>query len=190
MPTPPTSSHSTKSPSPKMSANIQSHPPQKTFDFLSLPPEIRNTIYELLLIKDEPIYICSPLRKHAVNRELTSTSFSMLLRLNKQINAEASTIFYSKNEFVLGNGAWGSTSLPNAHGLKAFLDRVPNKYLACITEVTVEVHCRQYHRSVVATRFYWVPSRHGTVHELGTSNDAANLHFISRALAASRDSSI
>ena len=106
----------------------------------------------------------------------------MLLRLNKQINAEASTIFYSKNKFVLGNGAWGSTSLPNVHGLKAFLGRVPNKYLAHITEVTVEVHCRKYYRSEVRNGFYWAPAHHDTVHELGTLNDAANLHFVSRAL--------
>jgi hypothetical protein len=147
-----------------------------------LPPEIRNTIYELLVIKNDPILVCSPRRKHVVNREFTSRSFAALLRLNKQINAEASTIFYAKNRFVFGNGTWGSTSVPNAHGLKAFLDRVPKKYLVRIEDVLVEVHCRQNYHSAATGGFRWIPTHGHNVWRFGSMNDATSLHSISRAL--------
>jgi len=142
-------------------------PPPPKSPFLSLPPEIRNNVYELLVIKEDPIRVCSP--------RYAPSSFSVLLRLNKQINTEASTLFYCKNRFILGNGPWGSTSLANAHGLKAFLKRVPKKYLAHITDVVVEIHCRQNY-------YKWTPVHFSTVHELGSMNDATNLHAVSRAL--------
>jgi hypothetical protein len=147
------------------------------YTFLTLPPEIRNMIYCLLLIKPHPILICSPRRKHVVNQELTSENFGCLLRINKQVNIEASTIFYSKNQFVVGNGSWASKKFANVHALKAFLSRVPRKYIAHITNVVVEVHCRKDCTNGPIFVFPRIPEL-----LLGTAHEASNLLTISRAL--------
>jgi hypothetical protein len=93
--------------------------------FTRLPPEIRNSIYELLLVNEHPIPITSPRKKHAVKKEPPKTNFARLLRVNKQLNAEAKTVFYSLNSFVVGNGPFGLTTEENLHALRAFITRVP-----------------------------------------------------------------
>lgn len=79
--------------------------------FLDLPPEIRNHIYDIALVKDHPISITS-IRNRRKN-EPPSTDFGRLLRVNKQINSEAKTVFYSLNTFAVGNGWWGSRKEEN-----------------------------------------------------------------------------
>ena len=106
---------------------------------LKLPIEIRDLIYELLLVKDAVIQILSPRRKNVTNREFTSKQFSCLLRVNKQVNAEASRTFYRKNQWVVGHGAWGSKQVPNLHALQEFHRRVPVQNRACIKEIFLEI---------------------------------------------------
>jgi hypothetical protein len=44
------------------------------------------TIYELLMIKEGPILVCSPQRNNSFDKKMTSKTFSALLRVNKKIN--------------------------------------------------------------------------------------------------------
>lgn len=96
--------------------------------------------HRLILIKEDPIPIYSPRSKRCLNGELTSRNFMRLLLVNKQVAAEASIIFYSKNIWVVGNGAWSSTMETNEHALIAFNERIPNRYKACIKSIKFEIH--------------------------------------------------
>jgi hypothetical protein len=82
----------------------KAEPPPKIFPFLNLPPELRNKIYELCLLpkKDKFKFIIQKrdIRHLAVhqgplqggNTQRTRTN---ILRLNKQIHAEAASLLYS-----------------------------------------------------------------------------------------------
>ena len=71
--------------------------------FLSIPPEIRNKIYYILLTGDTSILISS--LGQTFWSDMTKTSnklpayFTSILYVNKQINGEAKTIFYALNTF-------------------------------------------------------------------------------------------
>jgi hypothetical protein len=108
--------------------------------FTRLAPEIRNHVYELLLINEHPISITSPRKKRAVKKELPKTNFGRLLRVNKQFNAEAKTVFYSLNSFVVGNGPFGLTTQENLHALRAFISRVPGICISRISQVHFEIN--------------------------------------------------
>jgi hypothetical protein len=95
----------------------------------ALSPEIRNTVYDLLVMHDEPIPIASPRKKHILKKQKHS-NFASLLRVDKQFNQEAKTLFYARNTFVMGNGHWCSTVQANVQALKEFIRRVPG--LHCI----------------------------------------------------------
>ena len=98
-------------------------------NFFSLPIELRNIIYSLVLLPSHNIKICSPPGKYLWDREgcrrpRPKKGFGQLLLVNKQIYKEASYVFYSKNTFAIGSGPYGSTTVPNLHGLKCFLQRI------------------------------------------------------------------
>jgi hypothetical protein len=61
-------------------------------NFLKLPSELRNTVYELCLLHQEPI---NPWIEYNQRQELTLG----LLRANKTIHREASSLFYAQNRF-------------------------------------------------------------------------------------------
>jgi hypothetical protein len=69
--------------------------------FLRLPPEIRNEVYKLLFVSNTNLRVSSPV--HRRKRRPPQLDFTRLLLVNKQINAEAKTIFYSLNTFIIGN---------------------------------------------------------------------------------------
>jgi hypothetical protein len=104
--------------------------------FTAIPPEIRNKIYKLVLIKNKPIIITSPRKKYQLKQKYPNSA--SLLMVNKQIYAEAKFLFYSLNEFVIGNEHWGSTIFANLHGLQAFISRVPKDCLEHIRKVHFE----------------------------------------------------
>jgi hypothetical protein len=107
--------------------------------FTRLPPEIRNEVYKLLFgCKSIGIVISSPV--HRRKRRPPQLDFTRLLLVNKQINAEAKTIFYSCSTFRIGNLDWGSTVDPNLHALKAFTARVPKPCIMIIR--TLEIRMR------------------------------------------------
>jgi hypothetical protein len=107
---------------------------------LSVPPEIRNMIYVLIVKKNEGILVCSPRRKQPVKNRPVSENIIPLLLLNKQINNEASAVFYSSNTFIFGNGNWGLRSQTNLHAFKAFVSRVPAKSISRIRKVVIQIH--------------------------------------------------
>jgi hypothetical protein len=94
------------------------------------------------LVKEHPIPITSPRKKHTV-KQPPKTNFARLLRVNKQFNAEAKTVFYSLNSFIVGNGPFGLTTQENLHALRAFTSRVPGICVARITEVYFEINACQ-----------------------------------------------
>jgi hypothetical protein len=72
--------------------------PIATFEFLCLPPEVRNMVYELLAMNYISIRITTPRPKYHydgdwIRRPMKYTFFACLSRVNKQINAEAMTFF-------------------------------------------------------------------------------------------------
>lgn len=71
-----------------------------TPNFLSLPSEIRNRIYELVLVHDEPVHPFKP-PWSIIRQELTDTSG--LFRASKTIHREASSMFYMRNHFDFTN---------------------------------------------------------------------------------------
>jgi hypothetical protein len=105
--------------------------------FTRLPPEIRNEVYKLLFVSSGEIVISSPLNRR--KRRPPQLDFTRLLLVNKQINAEAKTIFYSLNTFVIGNRDWASREQANLHALKAFTSRVPKTCIAIISNITVKM---------------------------------------------------
>jgi hypothetical protein len=105
--------------------------------FTRLPPEIRNEIYKLLFVSRIKIRICSPINRR--KRRPPQLDFTRLLLVNKQINTEAKTIFYSLNAFIIGNGHWASTTYPNLHALRAFTSRVPKACISIITKIKVDI---------------------------------------------------
>lgn len=94
---------------PEVSSTVNSsNRPHGYWDFETL--QIRNAIYELLVIKDYAIVVCSPRRhrKKVLNRKSTSESFSALMCLKKQINTGG----YSKFKICRSYFGW-SERIPN-----------------------------------------------------------------------------
>lgn len=125
------------------SNNIAVAAPVSFTHFHRLPPEIRNTIYKLLVVDTIPIRITS-----SKGRKAKRNHFLALTLVNKLFGKEAKSIFYSFNTFIIGNGAWGLTRQPNLHGLKQFISRVPKEHLSQIQFIKIEVHFGVYIRSI------------------------------------------
>lgn len=111
-----------------------------------LTPEIRNEIYDLLVVREEPILIASPrkIKRKCFWRKLKTqtqrhTNFASLLRVGKQISREAKTVFYARNTFIIGSGRYGSTRQANIHGFRNFIVRVPKHCLALIRRVELDL---------------------------------------------------
>ncbi|KAF8859064.1 hypothetical protein BDZ45DRAFT_725517 [Acephala macrosclerotiorum] len=119
--------------------------PMKNEDssFIKLPNEIRNMIYELLDLKlGKPIKV-SPPKKTLTNersRKRRKYHRTGILRVNKQINSEASPIFFHLNKFLIGNSPDISKEEPNLEGLKQFIARVPARNIAAIVNVELTCH--------------------------------------------------
>lgn len=117
-------------------------PPKLSKRAFFLPPrEVRDMIYGLLLTFEEPIKVSSPGEsKDPVHRSTRIPNRSAILRVNKQIYAEASNIFYSENTFIFGNFSGRAIGLENLHGMAHFFNRVPIKHLHCIRTIEIWPH--------------------------------------------------
>ena len=98
-----------------------------------MPPEIRNEIYELVLLENETYSVVSP------SKRKPETHNTALLRVNKLFYQEGSPYLYINNAFHFGNGRWGSTEEVNLHALKYFFERVPVKHRVLITKVHIDI---------------------------------------------------
>jgi hypothetical protein len=140
--------------------------------FTRLPPEIRNNIYELLLVKEGCIAITSPRNRR--KKVPPKTNFGCLLRVNKQINSEAKTIFFSRNKFAIGNGRWGSREQVNLHALKAFTSRVPKACIAMIAKIEIDMYFQ--------LRWHWSWVGASSTIYYAFSSDALELQSVARAV--------
>lgn len=149
--------------------------------FTSLPPEIRNMIYNLLLVQHSAIPICSPRRLWAMNRNSTTATanFFRLILVNKQIHNEACTLFYSLNSFIIGNGNYGSSMETNIHALKSFTRRVPAQYIACISRLTILMYLRNIFYTAAPNLGPWTSV---TKYGICSTSDASDLQAISRGV--------
>lgn len=68
--------------------------------FLSLPAELQNDIYAYVLVIDEPIPIQN---RFSYGHQLSGPAGAAILRVNRQINREATPILYSNNTFLFRN---------------------------------------------------------------------------------------
>jgi hypothetical protein len=48
-------------------------------ELTGLPPEIRNNIYDLLIVHDAPVAVASPRKKHVMKKQLDHSNFACLL---------------------------------------------------------------------------------------------------------------
>jgi hypothetical protein len=112
-------------------------------NFFSLPAELRNMIFSHLLIRPHAIQICSPSKHGMRGRKYRVNRSEPLFGVNKEMHEGASYYFFSQNTFMLGNGMYGSSSVPNLHGLRAFFRRVPARHVRYITKLKMTIHLRK-----------------------------------------------
>ncbi|KAF5874398.1 uncharacterized protein Bfra_004405 [Botrytis fragariae] len=121
---------------------------------LDLPLEIRQIIYQYVLVKENRIEIVSPLdtlsRSHPQRRKRKPPKgATSLLQVNKAIHHDAAQYFYENNHFVIRLSVNAlhrldpftctekSITRANNHGFRCFLTRVPRFYVSCIKELTI-----------------------------------------------------
>lgn len=78
--------------------------------------------------------------------------------------------------FIVGNGSWGSTLDANFHGLRAFISRVPARYISCIRIIDFRLHLRSWH---IASHPY-SPNRPKLTGIVRTSNNLQDAKTIAR----------
>lgn len=106
---------------------------------LSIPPEIRNEIYRLLLKRDSQLHIRAPsyIHWHKIEQTWRATG---ILYVFKQIHDEAITIFFEYNTFVVSNSTispcWGAASKA---GFEAFVEWIPESKRRLIRNLVLKV---------------------------------------------------
>ncbi|KAK4502305.1 hypothetical protein PRZ48_005730 [Zasmidium cellare] len=115
----------------------------KSVTFLDLPGEIRNRIYRLALVFDEPFELVPKAggSKRAPGRALVACKKQFakslgprkVLRVNKQVNKEASDIFYGENRFCF-------TAVVGWQVLRGFMATIGKDNAARLRKITVHIH--------------------------------------------------
>ena len=91
---------------------------------LRLPAELRNRIYEEVLISEKPIYLnTTHVRPHATWRWSLG-----VLQACQMIRAEAQPVYYSNNSFCFSS-LWGATELKEDVALASWLSAVSTRTL-------------------------------------------------------------
>lgn len=114
--------------------------------FMSLPREIRNKIYRLLLVASEPIVVYStPVDPPAMEQLHTPRTYLKvahltfgLLRVNKMISTEASAIFYRYNVFKF-RGSQNYYEADSWDILYSFLFTVGERNRACLQYLEADI---------------------------------------------------
>lgn len=114
---------------------------------MSFPPEVREIIYECLLIERNPLTISQ-------RRTKLDSSFLHLSPLSKNLNQEINAFFFRKNTFHIGDHTQSYIS-PSARGLKSFLRRVPKQSLACIKKLHLTITFSELHWDEKVSDHIW-----------------------------------
>ncbi|KAF2162911.1 hypothetical protein M409DRAFT_26763 [Zasmidium cellare ATCC 36951] len=134
----------------KFPHKYSTYPPQLTSStckepvtFFDLPGEIRNRIYRLALVFDEPFEFLpkaaggrkAPARACVRAKKLFAKSLGLrkLLRVNKQVNKEASDIFYGENLLCF-------SSVLGWQFLRGFIETIGKDNAARLRKITVHIH--------------------------------------------------
>jgi hypothetical protein len=95
-------------------------------NFFSLPSELRNKIYEQLLVPQEPVACwikpCVLFQKEGLT--------PALLRVNKAVHSEASSILYAQNRFDF--------TFCNHETVTSFLERIGRNNASCVLNVRID----------------------------------------------------
>jgi hypothetical protein len=111
--------------------------------FVSLPLDIRNKIYGLLLIASQPVAVCSkPLGEQFGDPRETYPKVAALtfglLRVNKMISVEAAAVFYHRNVFKFG-GSHDCHLVDGWHPLYSFLFTIGDRNRAYLQYLEAEI---------------------------------------------------
>ncbi|KAG7008386.1 hypothetical protein G7Y79_00006g020060 [Physcia stellaris] len=120
---------------------------RQPFNFLQLPPELRNRVYGLLLTTFDPIELTRARQttakrtddfakcKTAKARRSFKTIFLEILQTSKQVHQEATTILYGNNVFKFRSD--------HKAGYRDPRNMLPEKYLGLLKRVKVSVISRE-----------------------------------------------
>ena len=134
---------------------------QSVFPFLELPPEIRNMVYRIVLVNDEPLYIychdpcneanqgCYCSYEYRVRPQPTPQLKKNLgfLLVNHQIWTEESEIFFSENIFSFDLRLPG----PKRNGFHPNLKRIRKCYLYGIEGLSGHKSFDHYTKDLITT---------------------------------------
>ena len=98
--------------------------------FLNLPAEIRNIIYDLVLVKAKPISVTDSQSVHTPAGIKRGVKQPSLLRVCRAIRAETLSVFYSGNNFTIG--------LSDYYGMD-WLQDMPRSNRALVKSVLIPV---------------------------------------------------
>ena len=96
--------------------------------FFELPREIRDLVYRHAVVKREALELNEPLREHETR----------IFRVSKQIDEEASEVFYKESVFSIPVELFTNDE-PLILMLAGSLYRLPPKRLAMVTKLDVDV---------------------------------------------------
>jgi hypothetical protein len=159
------------------SNKVGAQPAESDTGFLSLPGELRNQIYELLLLREHPIDFvrCDSLR---VSNPPPGAPVVALLRVNKAIHREAASLLYGANCFdFVGHSISpipfsrqvGATNMAHLGHLRVYLF-IDSTNLACIRD-----SCTGLRRVTAFVPF---------VHEIAEPENEESRRGLVRALSA------
>ncbi|KAH6720991.1 hypothetical protein BKA61DRAFT_709687 [Leptodontidium sp. MPI-SDFR-AT-0119] len=121
--------------------------------FLSLPLEIRDMIYRMVIVKEHPVRTISTLNPRS-NHIRTSNS---IIYVNKQISAEALPILYSVQTFEFTNGTRPPDT--DAMVLGSFIGTTRSHLVASITSMKMTACLRMgYDSSKYTNGLYYLTS--------------------------------
>ncbi|PVH81372.1 hypothetical protein DL98DRAFT_172258 [Cadophora sp. DSE1049] len=119
--------------------------------FLSVPIEIRDMIYRLLLTKDDPVCIrSSSMRNPHIARPVNHTT--SIVRVNRQISDEALPILYSSQPFEFSDGT--RSRVTDADILKSFLATLRPHLIASITSMNLTACLRMGYAANMLGHYY------------------------------------
>ena len=100
---------------------------QEDFALISLPPEIRKIIYELVFkLEGNQFGAVNIGKRPKSGNNATTYSVQALLQTCRQIYGEGVGVFYAVN----------CVNIPNLK-VKTFIDTMPSKQLQCISQIAV-----------------------------------------------------